>query len=409
MAMMHNWLALDWQKFRNLPFVVPLASLLILSMVNNVFSAGSNSILKELQFSDIKNWQSIDKTDSFQALVRSCNQMASDNRAFSKRPVFGGTKDDWVKVCELAQAQSNLTTPQALVSFFQDNFTPFRVIDPQTPQGLFTGYFEPEVEGSLEKTAEFQIPVYAKPKDLIRFDEGQQKILGFGYGRIKNNKPSYYYTREEIENGALADQGLELLWLKHRADAFFVQIQGSGRVRLPNGKSIRLGYAAKSGLPYTPIGKVLIDQGALEKETVSMQTIRAWLDQNPKKSQAMMWNNKSFVFFRILKNVPDELGPVGAQHVHLTPKTSLAVDRRYWAFGTPVFLNIDLELGSSTQENNWQSLMIAQDTGSAIRGYARGDVFWGSGDQAALTAGKMKAEGEMIVLLPNSLAQNFSD
>jgi len=376
-------------------------------MVSNVVGSDFNSVLKPIGFSEIKFWQKLNKKKAFQAFIRSCHQMAMDNKAFSKVPVFGGTRKDWLEVCKIADDIESQLTLQKATDFFQKNFSAFLISDCQIPKGLFTGYFEPEVEGNLVQTPQYNVPIYAKPTNLIRLTDSQQKKLGFGYGQMIAGKPVQYFTRKEIEQGALKHQGLELVWLKHRADAFFVQIQGSGRVRLPDGKTIRLAYAAKSGLPYTPIGKILIKQGELEKETISMQTIRGWLDRNPKKAQAMMWNNQSFVFFKKLSNVAEELGPVGAQGVHLTPQHSLAIDRRFWAFGTPILLNIDVEMGSSSKKTNWQSLMIAQDTGSAIRGFARGDVFWGSGEQAALRAGKMKSQGSMIVLLPNQLAQKL--
>ena len=407
MAMKHNRFIWSFGKLKYALFAGALFLSTMNNLVNNVMGLELNSVLKPIRYSNITFWPRLDKKSALQAFKRSCNQMRLDNRAFSKAPQFGGTKEDWYKVCEIAGKLKPQASDQFITDFFQDNFSAFQVHDPQIPQGLFTGYFEPEVEGSLTKTSQYNIPIYAKPDDLVRFDEKQQKVLGFGYGRIQNGKPVAYFTRKEIEQGALKNQGLELVWLKHRADAFFVQIQGSGRVRLPTGKSLRLGYAAKSGLPYTPIGKVLIAQGELDKKTISMQTIRTWLDKNPDKAQAMMWNNQSFVFFKILDDVADELGPVGAQNIHLTPHTSFAIDRRYWAFGTPMLLNLELELGESTKKETWQSLMIAQDTGSAIRGFARGDVFWGSGAHAALTAGKMKSQGTMIVLLPNSYAKQF--
>ncbi len=366
-------------------------------------------ILTETEFSKMESWSGSDKTGSLKAFRRSCGRMKQDDRAFSKKPAFGGRFKDWQAVCAISEKLGQKPTADEINSFFENHFTPIIVNDPVLEQGLFTGYFEPVVEGSLSPTDYYNIPVFKRPDDLVTFTQDQEKQTGLRYGRLVNGKPAPYYTRQEIEQGHLNGKGLELVWLKNRADAFFMQVQGSGRVNLPNGDVMRLAYAGKTGLPYTAIGGVLIADGELEKSTLSMQTIRQWMDENPQKSQSLMWKNKSFVFFRQLPEIDPGLGPVGAQHVNLTPHVSLAIDRRYWAFGTPIWLDTKIEMSQSESPKQWRSLLVAQDTGSAIRGYARGDVFWGSGDQAALIAGQMKAAGKMTVLLPKPLAQKLLD
>jgi len=386
-----------------------IASLVALLTINETAMAQTNSVLQKVTFNHIEGWLESDKTDSLVALIRSCIQMKEDDRAFSKKPEFGGTFLDWKEVCALAEKLPKNPNRKIVTQFFQDNFTPLRVNDPKRKQGLFTGYFEPVVKGSLMPAPDYQIPVYRRPDDLVSFTKSEEKQSGLRYGRMVEGKPTSYYTRQQIEKGLFKGKKLELVWLKTPADAFFMQVQGSGRVELSDGTVMRLAYAGKTGLPYTAIGGVLVNNGQLKKKTLSMQTIRQWMEENPDKAQDLMWKNKSFVFFRILKDIDPELGPVGAQHVNLTPKTSLAVDRRYWSLGTPVWLDTKISLDGSAITQPWRALLVAQDTGSAIRGYARGDVFWGSGDEAGVIAGQMKAAGTMVVLLPKKLAARLVD
>lgn len=386
------------------------ASLAVLLMMAGVAMAQTNQVLKKIEFQQIPGWDSADKTDSLMAFVRSCAQMKEDNRAFSKMPKFGGTYQDWQTVCQQSEILIKTKPDAAQVTrFFQDQFVPLQVIDPDRKEGLFTGYFEPVVKGSLSRSSEFPVPVYKRPDDLVVFSKFQEQQSGLRYGRLVSNKPTVYFTRREIEKGLFEGKNLELVWFKNLADAFFMQVQGSGRVELPDGRELRLAYAGKTGLPYTAIGGVLVNDGELEKATLSMQTIQKWISDNPSKAKELMWKNKSFVFFRQLPKTDPKLGPVGAQHVNLTPNTSLAIDRRYWAFGTPIWLDTKISLGNSKDLQTWRSLLVAQDTGSAIRGYARGDVFWGSGDEAGIIAGQMKAAGQMTVLLPKLLAEKLVD
>jgi membrane-bound lytic murein transglycosylase A len=188
------------------------------------------------------------------------------------------------------------------------------------------------------------------------------------------------------------------------ADLFFMQVQGSGRLRLEDGTWLRLAYAGKTGLPYTAIGGVLVAQGAFPREQNSMQAIRAWMKAHPREAQRLMWRNQSYVFFRQVAVDDPKLGPPGAQKVNLTPLRSLAVDRALWQFGTPIWLAAQVPWGARGTMQPFRHLMVAQDTGSAIKGLARGDVFWGAGETAAAIAGLMKARGQMTVLLPRGLA-----
>jgi membrane-bound lytic murein transglycosylase A len=219
-----------------------------------------------------------------------------------------------------------------------------------------------------------------------------------------DGKPHGYFTRKDIEEGVLGGRGLEIVWLKDWADAFFIHIQGSGRVRCPDGSAIRLAYAAKSGQPYTGIGRLLVERGILAEDRMSMQEVRRWMNDNPAAARELMWQNKSFVFFREAEMTDPQLGAPGAQKIQLTPLRSLAVDRGQWAFGTPVWLDADVPSGPGASLESFRHLLIAQDTGTAIKGLARGDVYWGWGHHAEMTAGHMKSPGRMTVLLPRPLA-----
>ena len=232
------------------------------------------------------------------------------------------------------------------------------------------------------------------------------KTTGLRYGRIVSRKPKPYFTRKQIEKGALAGRGLEIAWLRSSADAFFLHVQGSGTLKLPDGKKMRVGFAGKTGLPYTAIGAVLIKWGEVSREEMSMQAIRDWMTGNPARSRELLWHNKSFVFFRELNLPNPELGPLGAQQVQLTPLRSLAVDRRYWTLGTPMWLETNLPKATGA-EARFHHLMIAQDTGSAIKNRIRGDIFFGAGDTAAALAGHMQGPGRLYALLPKPVARRL--
>ena len=247
-------------------------------------------------------------------------------------------------------------------------------------------------------------PSIAKPDDLVSFDRATEKQINLKYGRMLQGKPAGYFTRREIEEGALRGRGLEIVWLKSWVDAFFIHVQGSGRIRFADGSTMRLAYGAKTGQPYTGIGGRLVERGILTKDNMSMQALRAWMKDNPASARELMWENKSFVFFREVKVDDPSLGAPGAQQVSLTPLRSMAIDRSLWMFGTPIWLDAKVPSGPASELQSFRHLMVAQDTGTAIKGHVRGDVYWGWGDKAALVAGHMKSPGSMIVLLPKKLA-----
>jgi peptidoglycan lytic transglycosylase A len=363
--------------------------------------------LEPLSFDRIKGWEQEDASHAFAAFARSCSEIVKKGRGFTRKATFGGERSDWLSVCSDVVALVPEVAAVQAREFFETRFKPFLVHDAQRPIGLFTGYFEPEVLGDRHRHDDFSVPIYSKPDDLVAFDFETEKRLSLRYGRSAGGDPQPYFTRREIEQGALAGRALEIAWLKSWADAFFLHVQGSGRVKLADGGTLRLAYAAKSGLPYTAIGGILVERGEIKRADMSMQTIRDWMKDNPHKARELMWENKSFVFFREVTLEDSSLGPPGAQQVQLTPLRSLAVDRAFWAFGTPLWIETELPFAAESLGNSLHRLMIAQDTGSAIKGALRGDVFFGFGEEAARLAGQMKSDGRMIALIPNALAKKL--
>jgi membrane-bound lytic murein transglycosylase A len=348
--------------------------------------------------SALTGWQSDDRLTAYEAFQRSAREILERGSAFERPVQFGGTRENWSAVCEAALSGSDPS------GFFESWFISYVVEDLLRPRGLFTGYFEPEIFGSRTPDPRFPVPLYRRPPDLIAFTDEEEKKTGVTYGRRVNGQAQPYFTRAEIEAGALRGQGLELVWIASWADAFFIHVQGSGRIRFADESVMRLSFAAKSGHPYTSIGGLLVDRGIIPREDMSMQSIRAWMSAYPREARQLMWENESFIFFREVQLQDPDLGAYGAQHVQLTPRRSIAVDRSIWMFGTPVWLDCSIWPYARPRGDHFRALTIAQDTGSAILGSARADVFWGFGDDAGAIAGQMKGTGTMTVFLPRAVA-----
>jgi membrane-bound lytic murein transglycosylase A len=304
----------------------------------------------------------------------------------------------WQSVCSVASAL-NEPSRDTLYRFFETSFTPYQVVNADgSDSGLVTGYYEPLLNGSRQRSARYHVPVYGVPDDLLVVDlaEVYPELKSMRLrGRIDGKRVVPYFDRAQIDAGTAPVAGKELVWVEDTIELFFMQIQGSGRVKLENNGTISLGYAEQNGYPYRSIGRLLVDRGDLPLEKASMQGIKAWAKQNPGKLQELLNYNASYVFFREMP--PGLPGPLGALGVPLTARRSIAVDARYVPLGVPVFL-------ATTQPNSRQPLnrlMLAQDTGGAIRGAVRADFFWGFGDEAAQLAGRMRQSGKMWVLLPN--------
>lgn len=360
--------------------------------------------LTPVSYAELPGWSDDTLQGFVGALNRSCRVFMAQN---PDRPVGPngrfGRAADWAGVCNQAAALPENISGAPLRTFLQQAFTPLAARNGRRDQGKFTGYYEPELRGSLRQQGVYQVALLRAPNDLVSVNLGEFNLQWRGQriaGRVKDGKLRPLQARAEITAGALDAENLELLYVDDPVDAFFLHIQGSGRVRLDDGRVIRLGYAGQNGHPYVAIGKTLVQSGAIRREDISMQSIRAWLAAHPTERDAVLAGNPSYVFFRVLEGGDPALGPPGAQNVPLTPGRSLAVDPDFHALGVPVWLD------SVTPDGDvLQRLMVAQDTGGAIRGPVRGDVFWGFGEQAAENAGRMNSAGRMYILLPRGVAQ----
>ncbi len=342
------------------------------------------SALQPSAWNEIPGWRDDDPQLAWSAFLTSCSSLK--------------TQPAWQSVCSIAETLP-ATARATLYQFFETRFTPYRVVNPDgTDSGLVTGYYEPLLRGSRKRTANYRYPVYAVPEDLVVIDlaELAPELKNMRLrGRLEGRRVVPYYTREQIEKGAALVAGKEIVWVDDAVELFFLQIQGSGRIKLESGEIVMVGYADQNGHPYRSIGRLLVDRGDLPLERASMQGIKAWAHKNPDKLRDVLNSNASYVFFREL---PRGLsGPLGALGLPLTARRSVAIDPRFVPLGAPVFLATTWP--NSTQPLN--RLMLAQDTGGAIRGAVRADFFWGFGEEAAAFAGRMRQSGKMWVLLPN--------
>lgn len=291
---------------------------------------------------------------------------------------------DWQPACDAARA----TQDRDAATFFARHFETVQVAD---GKAFATGYYEPEIHGSRTRRPGYEVPIYGRPTDLVDVDLGSftDTLAGKSIrGRVDGTKLVPYHDRTAIEQGALAGRGLEIAWAADPVELFFLQIQGSGRLRLPDGGVMRIGYASQNGRDYTGIGKLMLDRGLVQRGQASMQGIMAYLRANPEEGRAIMRENKSYVFFRELTGA----GPLGALGLPVTAQATVATDPKFVPLGAPVFLSMD------RQDAN--GLWIAQDTGGAIKGSNRFDTFWGAGDDARAIAGGMAARGTAWLLLP---------
>jgi len=357
--------------------------------------------LSAVEFRDLPGWQKDSLEEAIVALARSCRKLAKKpaEAAIGPRGIAGRAAD-WRTLCREVDGESRLAKDTLSArQFFERYFRPYAVRSANGHDGLFTGYFEFSLKGSRRRTARYHVPLYARPRDLVTANLGVFSSAFIGRtiaGRVKRGRLIPYDDRETIDKGALAGRGLELVWVDDPVDAFFLEIQGSGRIHLDDGSMMRVGFAGKNGHAYTAIGRVLIKMGALKREVVTMGSIRSWLAANPTKARTVLMKNRSYVFFREIQGA----GPIGAQGVALTAGRSLAVDRKFLPLGVPMFVALD---DPADRLAPMRRLMVAQDTGGAIRGPVRGDVFFGHGAQAAAMAGQARLHGRYWILLPVSV------
>src|SRR5271154_3748995 len=356
-----------------------------------------------VEWSDLDGWNNDDHAAAFATFLTSCRTLGLKQRPGRElAPIPAALK----QICEKARAAIPLDEAGAR-AFFEDNFRPLRISKLGDTAGFLTGYYEPIIEGSSVRTDQFTAPLYRRPPNLVV--AGRRKLgdafpsKGVKVGRrVGRRKIVPYYDRGEIENGALDGWHLEICWLHDPVDVLFAQIQGSARIRLEDGSILRVNYDSHNGWPYTPVGRVLIDRKVVPKDEMSMQRIRDWMEANPDQAKEMRAQNKSYVFFRIT-DLATEDEAIGAEGVPLVPGRSIAVDHALHIYGTPFFIAADLPLANEKAATKFRRLVVGQDTGSAIVGPARADIYFGAGDEAARMAGRIKNPGNFVMLLPSAL------
>ncbi|MCL4766129.1 MAG: MltA domain-containing protein [Hyphomicrobiaceae bacterium] len=350
-----------------------------------------------VRFADLSGWEEDDHAAAIASFVRSCDRLTA---AASPRAASGqDAARDLASLCGEARALAGSGADGAR-RFFEARFTPHRVVH-ERPQGLLTGYYEPVLAGSRTRQGRYQTPVYRRPPDLVNLvDESMRGTTGAAltHARKAGDGVAPYATRAEIESGALAGRGLELLYLADPVEAFFMHVQGSGLIVLSEGASVRLTYDGKNGHPYTSIGRYLVETGTFTADQVTMDALTRWLQADPERGRQAMWQNASYVFFRELAGSESQ-SALGVMGIPLTPGRSLAVDAGVHVLGTPIYV-VAPGLHGGAEGRPFQRLMIAQDVGSAIRGPERGDIYFGSGPEAGQRAGTTRHAGNFYVLLP---------
>lgn len=346
--------------------------------------APAPGIGREVAFSTLPGWERDRQAAAWPALLRDCDKVAARDAA-------------WDGICREARALPTPDDAQAR-AFFEAHFRAHLVHGDGTRDGLITGYYEPVLNGSFTRSERFRFPLYRRPDDLLVVDltslypELKGRPLR---GRLVGNRVVPYYSRTEIGHGKKSLAGSELVWVDDPVEAYLLQVQGSGRVRLPDGSTVAIGYADQNGHPYRSLGARLIETGALKREEVTLARIREWIASHPQETETLLNSNPSYIFFTLRPAMLD--GPLGSLGVALTPERSIAVDPSYIPLGAAVWLDTTLPDGSVLQR-----LALAQDTGGAIKGAVRADLFLGPGTEAGRLAGEMKQPGRLYVLLPRS-------
>jgi len=370
-----------------------------------------DTALEPIEWSALKGWSGDDHVAAFATFLASCRSLLrSSLRQDEKRPMYAAL----TQVCRRALVAGRLAEDQARL-FFERNFRPMHITRLGDSAGFLTGYFEPIVDGSRVPTGIFKMPIYRRPPDLVpplhsagpSFPNKGQSLRRTDGGTLVP-----YYDRGEILDGALDGKRLEICWIKNKSDALTIQIQGSARVRLEDGAMLRINYDGHNGYPFVPLSRILIERNVIAREEMSLERIREWVRANPQSAEEFLRQNRSFMFFRIVGLTDDRQAAgyqekpreaIGAQGITLTPTRSIAVDNALHVYGTPFFIEADLPLTDEKRGDHFDHLMIAQDTGSAIVGPARADIFWGAGDRAGELASHVHHAGNFAMLVPREL------
>jgi len=361
-----------------------------------------DTALEFLSFRDLDGWTADDHAAAFAAFRKSCVVVVKRGEPARPRPLDEGLGE----VCPLALKLPERPDGETARRFFEENFRPVRIARLGDSDGLLTGYYEPEVEGRRSPGGEFTVPVYKKPRELVT--RGNRVIRRKAarrsrVGRRLGHRIAPFHERAAIEDGALKGRDLEICWIREPIDAFFMQIQGSARVRLEDGSVVRLNYAAQNGHAYTPVGRLLIEKGIVAREDMTMERIRTFVAESPEEGRELMRANKSYVFFREATELAPDAGAIGAQGIPLTRERSIATDKAIHAYGSPFWIEAELPLESETSQTRFRRLMIAQDTGGAIVGPARADIYFGAGVEAGAIAGRIRHAGRFYLLVPNAV------
>ena len=355
--------------------------------------------LEPLTFGDLAGWTQDDHAAAFATFLESCRANTAGTAPLRPARAPNG---DLARVCRSALSQ-NIAGDDEARHFFEAHFRPMRVV-PVKGDGFLTGYYEPEFEGSRSPSPVYRVPLLDRPDDLVTVPQGET-LPGldptFQAGRRNNGGYEPYPDRAAIETGALGTRAKPIVYLREPGEAFILHVQGSGRIRLEDGSVMRIAYAGRNGHPYTSIGKLLVQQGALDLETMTLAKLMGWLRDNPEPARELMRQNRSYIFFRNAAELGDAQGPIGGAGIPLTPGRSLAVDRTLWPYGLPIWIDGTLPHALDRTEP-LRRLMVAQDTGSAIVGPARGDFFVGSGEAAGTRAGLMRHAVTFVILQPKT-------
>jgi membrane-bound lytic murein transglycosylase A len=353
-------------------------------------------------WSEIAGWGEDDHLAAYKAFRVSCRPISAQRTPPADPKALGTSLRD---PCQIARGLELSDGLKAKV-FFEENFLPLRISRLGEAEGFVTGYYEPIVDGSRTENEVYKVPVYRRPSNLFVRGTTQSSAglpnKGQVFRKIGRRKLVPYYERAEIEDGAIAGRGLEICYLREQTDLLFSQIQGSARVSLDDGSTLRINYDAHNGYPYTAVGRILIERNIIPRDQMSMQKIREWMEQNPNGADELRRQNKSYVFFREVQ-LSDKDEAVGAQGVPLTPGRSIAVDKSLHVYGTPFFIEGELPIETESSKTPFRRLMIAQDTGSAIVGPARADLYFGAGLDAGKVAGRLRHNARFVMLVPKSL------
>lgn len=392
---------------------------IVLSLLTSLWAAGAraqesvnaplkipDTVLEPVAFSAMQGWHEDDQSAALAAFRKSCQALMRRPDNPGMQPVERGLREACGRLALYREPVSAI----AARIFFEQNFVAVRIARLGEEAGFVTGYYEPEIEGSLIRKDGFDHPIYRKPGELVSRMQQPSKINRPVRASARKSKTGVrqgariaaFYDRAAIEDGALRGRGLEICWLKDPIDSFFAHIQGSARIRLPDGKLLRINYAAQNGHPYFAVGRSLIERGIVPAEEMSMDKIRLFISEHPEEGRELMRMNRSYIFFREVNELGEDAEPVGAQGISLTRDRSIAVDRNLHIYGTPFWIDATLPLRTEKARDTFRRLMVAQDTGGAIIGPARADIYFGAGLEAGSVAGRLRHPGQFYMLVPNS-------